>query len=235
MPTTSTEERPDARLATEEELKQFIDEMRPEDFDVESDDFRALPTEVQYEIIGDLRVKSRQQSHKRLSEMLRAAPTALDFSKAQIKHLSQRNSLTQQLLTVTDMVSKAHLTIPVKIAAERNRQYVLIKKNENEGGGWALGIREGTEQKPIVLEPDTPEKKRPARRAASSDDDSDSGIEEITELVQHAFKTLTSQVSQTSGRRFAKASAAGGPRSYRPSLRTRTEEGGEGHVVWQSS
>lgn len=183
MPTTSTEERPDARLATEEELKQFIDEMRPEDFDVESEEFRALPTEVQYEIIGDLRVKSRQQSHKRLTEMLRAAPTALDFSKAQIKHLSQRNALTQQLLTVTDMVSKAHLTIPVKIAAERNREYVLVKKNEDEGGGWALGIREGTKEKPIVLEPETPERpgrKQPIKRE-SSDDDSDSGIEEVQE------------------------------------------------------
>lgn len=152
MPTVSTAEKPDARLATEEELKQFIDEMHPEDIDVESPEFRALPTEVQYEIIGDLRVRSRQQSHRRLADMLRAAPTALDFSKAQIKHLSQRNALTQQLLTVTDMVGKAHLTIPIKIAAERNREYVLVKRGETEGGGWALGIREGTKANPIKVE-----------------------------------------------------------------------------------
>ncbi|WVQ81754.1 hypothetical protein IAT38_003879 [Cryptococcus sp. DSM 104549] len=153
MPTVSTTARPDARLATEEELQQFVDDVHPEDIDIESAEFRALPTEVQYEIIGDLRSRSRQQSHRRLADMLRAAPTALDFSKAQIKHLSQRNVLTQQLLTVTDMVGKAHLTIPVRIAAERNREYVLVKKGEHEGGGWALGIREGTKEKPIEVEP----------------------------------------------------------------------------------
>jgi DNA excision repair protein ERCC-5 len=152
MPIASTAEKPDARLATEEELKQFIDDVHPEDIDVESPEFRALPTEVQYEIIGDLRVRSRQQSHKRLHDMLRAAPTALDFSMAQIKGLSQRNALTQQLLTVTDMVGKAHLTIPVRIAAERNREYVLVKRGESEGGGWALGIREGTKANPIKLD-----------------------------------------------------------------------------------
>ena len=57
------------------------------------------------------------------------------------------------------------------------------KKNEDEGGGWALGIREGTKEKPIVLEPETPERpgrKQPIKRE-SSDDDSDSGIEEVQE------------------------------------------------------
>jgi len=174
MPTISTAEKPDARLATEEELKQFIDEVHPEDIDVESPEFRALPTEVQYEIIGDLRVRSRQQSHRRLADMLRAAPSALDFSRAQIKHLSQRNALTQQLLTVTDMVGKAHLTIPVRIAAERNREYVLVKRGESEGGGWALGIREGTKANPIKVEED----KKPRRgNASDSDTDSDDSFE----------------------------------------------------------
>ncbi|OCF36785.1 DNA excision repair protein ERCC-5 [Kwoniella heveanensis BCC8398] len=175
MPTVSTNEKPDARLATEEELKQFIDEVGPGDIDVESAEFRALPTEVQYEIIGDLRSRSRQQSHRRLTDMLRAAPTALDFSMAQIKHLSQRNALTQQLLTVTDMVGKAHLTIPVRIAAERNREYVLVKKGEDEGGGWVLGIREGTKEKPIAVEDDV--KSNNGSESESESDDSD--IQEI--------------------------------------------------------
>ncbi|KAK4685349.1 DNA excision repair protein ERCC-5, partial [Tremellales sp. Uapishka_1] len=171
MTTVSTEDKPDARLATEEELKQFIDDIRPEDVDIESPEFRALPTEVQYEIIGDLRVRSRQQSHKRLKDMLRAAPTALDFSMAQIKNLSQRNQLTQQLLTVTDSVGKAHLTIPVRIAAERNREYVLVKRGENDGGGWALGIREGTKAKPIVVDEEKP--------VVEESDEDDSDIEEV--------------------------------------------------------
>lgn len=174
VPTVSTDQRPDARLATEEELKQFIDEVHPEDIDVESAEFRALPTEVQYEIIGDLRIRSRQQSHRRLADMLRAAPSALDFSMAQIKHLSQRNALTQQLLTVTDMVGKAHLTIPVRIAAERNREYVLVKRGEDDGGGWALGIREGTKAKPIEIDPD---ERSPSLDSDENSDDSD--VEEV--------------------------------------------------------
>ncbi|WWC62039.1 uncharacterized protein I303_104627 [Kwoniella dejecticola CBS 10117] len=187
MPSVSTTERPDARLATEEELKQFIDEVSPDDIDIESPEFRALPTEVQYEIIGDLRVRSRQQSHKRLTDMLRAAPSALDFSKAQIKHLSQRNALTQQLLTVTDMVGKAHLTIPVRIAAERNREYVLVKRGEDQGGGWALGIREGSKQNPIQIEEEKPPVESESESSGLSTDDSD--IEEIESPHQKPVMT----------------------------------------------
>lgn len=165
-------------------MKQFIDEVHPEDIDIESPEFRALPTEVQYEIVGDMRVRSRQTSHKRLADMLRAAPTALDFSMAQIKNLSQRNALTQQLLTVTDMVGQAHLTIPVRIAAERNREYVLVKRDETQGGGWALGIREGSKQKPIEVE-DKDEKPR-RRRGDETDSESDSDMDDESDIEEIA-------------------------------------------------
>lgn len=143
---------PDPRLATEDELQAFIDEMRPEDFDINSEAFSELPTELQYEIIGDLRLKSRQTSHKRLQAMLRQAETPLDFSKAQIQNLQKRNALTQQLLVTTNMVSRANLTIPVRVASERNREYFLVK-NDATSGGWILGIRdEGTAAKPISVD-----------------------------------------------------------------------------------
>lgn len=160
---------PDPRLATEEELRTFIEEMRPEDFDVTSPAFRDLPTEVQYEIVGDLRLKSRQTSYKRLQNMLRKATTPLDFSREQIKNLQQRNALTQQLLMTTDSIGKAHITIPVRIASERNREYLLIK-NEGADGGWVLGIRdEGTQTKPIEIDQDA--------RVPVSDGDNDSDME----------------------------------------------------------
>lgn len=148
----------DPRLATEEELRQFIETMRPEDFDANSPAFRELPTEVQYEIIGDLRLKSRQTSYSRLQKMLRSSKTALDFSKAQIQGLHSRNRLTQQLLFTTNSMGKEvdyHLTIPVRIAAERNREYMLIKNNGPDGG-WSLSIKdEGTKEKPIRVEQDS--------------------------------------------------------------------------------
>lgn len=160
---------PDPRLATEDELRAFIEEMRPEDLDVASPAFRELPTEVQYEIIGDLRLKSRQTSYKRLQTMLQKARTSLDFSKAQIDNLKQRNALTQKLLETTDTIGQAHIAIPIRIASERNRQYVLLR-NEGQDGGWVLGITdEGTESKPIKV--DDEDDNGDEKEATSSDDD----------------------------------------------------------------
>jgi DNA excision repair protein ERCC-5 len=166
---------PDPRLATEDELRNFIEEMVPEDFDIGSEAFRSLPTEVQYEIIGDLRLKSRQTSHMRLQHMLATAPTALDFSKAQIVNLKQRNALTQQLLATTETVGKVkRSTMPVRIAGERNRQYVLVR-NTTGDGGWVLGVRdEGTRAKPIDVD------KHSGNDSEDSDDDAD--MEEIVPM-----------------------------------------------------
>ncbi|KIY67260.1 PIN domain-like protein [Cylindrobasidium torrendii FP15055 ss-10] len=168
---------PDPRLATEDELRAFIEEMRPEDFDVTSPAFRELPTEVQYEIIGDMRLKSRQTSYTRLQQMLRAAPTPMDFSKQQIKNLKERNSLTQQLLSTTDSIGRAHIEIPVRIASERNKQYVLVR-NDGPGGGWVLGIRDdGTKDKPILIDHEEEERRKKAAVEAEDDDDE---MEEVT-------------------------------------------------------
>ncbi|KAJ7678916.1 hypothetical protein DFH06DRAFT_1265749 [Mycena polygramma] len=163
---------PDPRLATEDELREFIEDMRPEDFDVTSPAFRELPTEVQYEIVGDLRLKSRQTSYARLQHMLKTASTPLDFSKQQIQNLRQRNTLTQQLLSTTDTIGKANITIPVRVASERNREYLLIK-NEGHDGGWILGIRDdGTREKPIEIDQDE-------KKDISEGDDSDEDMEEV--------------------------------------------------------
>ena len=70
----------------------FIEEMRPEDIDISSSASKELPT--QYEIVGDLRLKSRQMSYKRLQNMLKKAPRPSDFSKEHIGNLQQRNVLT---------------------------------------------------------------------------------------------------------------------------------------------
>ena len=167
---------PDPRLATEDELQAFIEQMRPEDFDINSPAFRELPTEVQYEIIGDLRLKSRQTSYARLHKMLTSSKTPLDFSKQQIQNLRQRNALTQQLLITTDSIGSAHIAIPVRIASERNKEYVLVK-NEGEFGGWILGIKDiGTRDKPIVIDHEDPP-------ALTKDEDSDADMEEVEVYV----------------------------------------------------
>jgi DNA excision repair protein ERCC-5 len=178
---------PDPRLATEDELRAFIDEMKPEDFDVTSPEFRALPTELQYEIVGDLRLRSRQTSHKRLQQMLRGAPTALDFSRAQIAALGQRNTLTQQLLDVSGMSADVNISIPVRVASARNREYMLVR-NEGPNGGWVLGrISDvGTEAKPIDVDVKSDDERplvagRPMERPVLEDesDEDDDDMEQV--------------------------------------------------------
>ena len=180
---------PDPRLATEDELRAFIEMMRPEDLDIRSPAFRELPTEVQYEIIGDLRLKSRQTSHSRLTAMLMNSRTALDFSKAQIQGLKQRNALTQQLLETTDSIGKAHVSIPIRIASERNREYVLVK-NEGADGGWILGIRdEGTMDKPIEIDQDDENGKVEESDEGEEVDDSDDDMD-MEEVVMYVLPIL---------------------------------------------
>ena len=177
----------DPRLATAEEMQSFIAEMAPSDFDVTSETFRSLPTEVQYEIIGDLRLKSRQTSFKRLQNMLKNSETPLDFSKEQIKGLKERNRLTQQLLTTTDSIGRAHVEIPIRVAGERNREYVLVR-NEGEGKGWILGMRDvGTRDQPIIIDDPSRDGVKPKttrdeeREEVGSDDDTE--MEDVSMLV----------------------------------------------------
>ncbi|SAM09163.1 hypothetical protein [Absidia glauca] len=132
--------RRDPRLATNEELQDFIDEFKPSDIDMDSSVFQALPTEIQYEIIQDAKLKSRQTSWARLDNMVRQSKTPLDFSKQQIMQLKHRNEMTQRVMHMNDMASKStDNSSPNRIAGERGKQYLLVK-NENleDGLGWKL-------------------------------------------------------------------------------------------------
>ena len=170
---------PDPRLATEEELRAFVEEMKPGDIDVMSPAFRELPTEVQYEIVGDLRLKSRQTSYERLQNMLKKSRSPLDFSKEQIKNLQQRNTLTQQLLVTTDTIGQAHVSIPVRMASERNREYVLVKNTDGDGG-WILGIRDdGSKENPIQIDD------QDATSPKGEPGDSDVDMEEVPMFVSN--------------------------------------------------
>ncbi|KAJ1307245.1 hypothetical protein OPQ81_001358 [Rhizoctonia solani] len=162
----------DPRLATDEELRAYISHLRPDD-----PEFHELPADAQYEILGELRLKSRTTSHKRLQRMLKQSKTPMDFSVAQIKNLGQRNRLTQEVLSTLNLVGTGvGAVVPVKIASEKNREYVLVR---NEGGdrGFTLGIRQegNTAEKPIVVEEEAGE--------GEGDDSFDSKIDDSWEDV----------------------------------------------------
>ncbi|SPO29552.1 related to RAD2 - structure-specific nuclease of the nucleotide excision repairosome [Ustilago trichophora] len=142
--------RKDYRFATEDELRAVMNTIAPEDLDTNSDLFRSLPAELQYELVGDLRAQSRMTSYKRLQSMLATAPTPIDFSRAQIAGLKTRNDLTQKVLTVTDEIGKANIKVPIRVAGERNKEYVLVR-NPGAEGGFVLGVRDaGTTQEKAI-------------------------------------------------------------------------------------
>lgn len=58
----------------------------------------------------------------------------MDFSKLQIKNLLRRNEITQKMLDVSNNANKSNNnSTPMRIASERNREYVLVK-NDNSNG-----------------------------------------------------------------------------------------------------
>ncbi len=90
-------------------------------------------------------------SYKRLQSMLAtAADDPIDFSRAQIAGLKTRNDLTQKVLTVTDEIGKANIKVPIRVAGERNKEYVLVR-NPGAEGGFVLGVRDaGTTQEKAI-------------------------------------------------------------------------------------
>ncbi|POW16162.1 hypothetical protein PSHT_06799 [Puccinia striiformis] len=109
-----------------------------------------------------------------------------EFSQTQILNLKKRNNLTQKLLTVTDMVAKANLTIPIKIAAQRNKEYVLVKASE----GWILGIENEDEKE------ETGSIKNPVKVDVEESEDEDVEFEEVK--VDRPLRTGKGVASRTS-------------------------------------
>ncbi|KAF0356330.1 PIN domain-like protein [Gigaspora margarita] len=127
----------DPRMATKEDLHNYIKKYKPEDVNTDSEYFKSLPLETQYEIISELRQRSRLTSVDIFQELVNSAPTAMDFSKLQIQNLVKRNDLTQKMLNVTNNVNNLNNTAPLRIASERNREYILIK-NEDGLAGYTM-------------------------------------------------------------------------------------------------
>ncbi|KAK0531511.1 DNA repair protein rad2 [Tilletia horrida] len=203
-------EKNDIRFATDEELRALLAQLAPEDLDTSSEAFRSLPFEMQYELVGDARLQSRGTSYKRLQAMLKAAPTAIDFSRAQVAGLKTRNELTQRVLEVTDEIGHAHIRVEGvsggkgRVEGARGKEYVLLR-NEGAEGGWVLGVRTDGQsaQDAIQIGDDNDD---------DDDDDGDgdgSGPGRSTKWFEHAEESMRKATS--SARRRASASASDTP------------------------
>ncbi|KAG0083474.1 DNA repair protein rad2 [Podila epicladia] len=147
-------------LGEHDDIQTFLDAFKKEEGldNIDSEVFQALPSEVQYEILSDIRLRSRVTSYERVQEMVRKSETAMDFSKLQVEGVIRRNNVTHKLLNVNQAISKieeATVARPGRIASQRNRQYILVK---NEDGGWALGGKKSTvgttKEQPVRLDSD---------------------------------------------------------------------------------
>ncbi|KAF9287034.1 DNA repair protein rad2 [Mortierella alpina] len=170
----------------DDDVSTFLDEFKKESgvANIDSEVFKALPSEMQYEILHDIRLRSRVTSYERVQEMVRLAETPMDFSKLQVQGVIRRNTVTHKLLSVNQTVSKAETaTKPGRIASQRNRQYILIR---NEDGGWVLGGKKPTSgvtaDKPVKLDSDDEDEdkkdiKEEDEEGWESDNDDDDDIE----------------------------------------------------------
>lgn len=147
-------------LSEHDDIQTFLDAFKKEEGlnNIDSEVFQALPSEVQYEILSDIRLRSRVTSYERVQEMVRKSETAMDFSRLQVEGVIRRNNVTHKLLNVNQAISKieeATVAKPGRIASQRNRQYILVK---NEDGGWALGGKKPTigttKEQPVRLDSD---------------------------------------------------------------------------------
>ncbi|XP_059352206.1 DNA excision repair protein ERCC-5-like [Daphnia carinata] len=103
--------------------------------DVTSEAFRALPTEIQHEILLELRDTRKQSSWNKLHQMPQEAD---DFSGFQMERLLKRRNLQQRLDEVVKEIGqktheqfalpKGDVSESYKIASESATHYILIKK-----------------------------------------------------------------------------------------------------------
>lgn len=144
----------DSRFVSENELRGFIRQHKDQldHLDVDSSFFNSLPLEAQYELIQDMRLRSRSTQMDRIENMLAQTKTAKDFSLLQLRGLSRRNELTQKQAELvggkTIMIKnrsrgkgEGSAYVPRRIAGERDREYVLIK-NDDTGIGWSFKLKE---------------------------------------------------------------------------------------------
>jgi hypothetical protein len=110
----------------------------------DSKTFSELPVELQYQIILDLKTRSREASSHRVQE-LEAAPTAVDFSLLQIRNLVHRNTLTEKLFNIAKTGGMAVNPALAKKEKENERkkqvaQKVFYKDSMGYGGGMSRRI-----------------------------------------------------------------------------------------------
>ena len=139
----------DPRIMSIEELEEYArqfnsgEDINLYDFskiDFEGDFFKSLPPQDRYNILNAARLRSRLRMGLSKDQLDTMFPDRMAFSRFQIERVKERNHLTQRLMKEAGMTG-TDLTLGVngRIAGEKDREYILVK-NDNAEGGWALGV-----------------------------------------------------------------------------------------------
>lgn len=134
----------------------FLDGLDLESINPASEEFQELPKAIQYQILSNLRLKSRLRMGYTKEQLQQVFPDSMDFSKFQIDMVRRRNFYTQKIINVTGINDGGASKLNDengrnRISGQKNKAYQLTK-TEN---GWTLGLndQEGNDvKKAIVLD-----------------------------------------------------------------------------------
>ncbi|KAI9343999.1 XPG N-terminal domain-containing protein [Obelidium mucronatum] len=140
----------DQRLLDPNDLSHFIAQHLPSlATTVEDDSLASLSQDLQYQIILNLKVKSREASASRVAELLEAQRRegVGAFSQMQIDGLVRRNALTEKLYSVAKGEAAVTEGLGRRMAGVRGKEYVLVK-DETVGAGYTMRPLAGKLSKP---------------------------------------------------------------------------------------
>ena len=157
----------DPKVMSPEELEEYArqfhtgEDINIYDFskiDFKSQFFISLPATDRYNILNAARLRSRLRMGYSKDQLDVMFPDRMAFSRFQIERVKERNELTQRLMNLNGMSGDDaifNIEGGGRVAGERGKEYVLVKKDGVEGG-WALGVvsnkSEGERNKPIDVE-----------------------------------------------------------------------------------
>ena len=140
----------DDRMLQRKEI--FSEYQNLNDIDVESNDFKSLPPEIQHEILSDLRDSRKQNSWANIDQL----PTdSDDFSAYQVQKLMKQSKLSRKIESVRKELNSCHSDnigevldendlgtgiLSNKVVSDDTTHYILIKrmspmKNKEETSG----------------------------------------------------------------------------------------------------
>lgn len=137
-------------------IEDTIDNLDLDSIDPTSEAFEELPKNLQYQLLSNLRLKSRLRMGYSKEQLEEVFPDSLDFSKFQIDMVKRRNYYTQRIINMTGYhdggASKLNDEVVNRISSQKNREYKITKTDN----GWTLGLGEhdgSAANKAIELDP----------------------------------------------------------------------------------